>query len=340
MIRINIRGLQAETIARRFQSGELKLEPLPSDYVEPTRELPIRSERFRITEMIGRGCWGKVYGAYDEDNTYGTIKVLNPNDLALEQMRSRGLTLEDVFAKEIQGSNCLGVVERHLEVDYDGKPFIWMPKDYPCTLKSFRESLVSDIRYRSEENFLMLQVISGAFIGCSQIHSLGIVHGDLSPSNILLDNEGHSVIADFGCSSIISSSDWSNLPKDNIGHPSIRAPELYHKGSHHNFRSEVYSMGAVLFYSIVGREPRSLGTLSFDDYEKRMRAINASDADSEIEAESKNLPLELRDIFAKAMAFNPADRHYDCVELNNGFEKLLYQSIRDTLHLVSSSVQS
>ena len=85
-------------------------------------------------------------------------------------------------------------------------------------------------------------------------HRRGIIHRDLKPSNILIDNEHNAYLADFGLAKVLGGSSQLTTTGSIIGTPAYMSPEQL-RGDPINHRSDVYSLGVILYHMLVGRPP-------------------------------------------------------------------------------------
>jgi len=149
-----------------------------------------------------------------------------------------------------------------------------------------------------------------AAIGLAAIHRAGLLHRDIKPSNIFIGDDGAAKLADFGlaCASACARASRDLDPDTIIGTPAFMAPEQARREALDR-RSDVYSLGATMFYWATGRPPFQ-GEGPWDTVRLVAAGPSPDPRDSR-----PDLSDGLADIIARAMAHAPADRYRDAGEL-------------------------
>lgn len=151
-----------------------------------------------------------------------------------------------------------------------------------------------------------LGVLRGALTGLAHAHARGLVHGDVSPGNIMVDSTGTSKMVDFGLAVPTGSAGVAGTP---TGTPAFSSPEAA-TGRPVTARSDVYSAAAVLFLLLSGRLP----------FAGDPAAVLAAHATSPVPRLPDCGP-ELADLLARAMDKDPAARPADAAELLGELEQ-------------------
>jgi tRNA A-37 threonylcarbamoyl transferase component Bud32 len=264
----------------------------------------ILDQRYRILEPIGAGGSSQVYLA--QDTALGrevAVKVLDP------QAAADG-TLRKLFVKEARAlaqlthPNIVGVYDVG---EVDGLPFIVMEHVSGSSLKQRIERsgalpLADAVRLTDE--------IAN---GLAFAHSRGIIHADLKPSNILLDQNDQPKICDFGI---------ARTPAEDSDSPQLFATALYVapervEGRPASVASDVYGLGLVVYEMLVGKPPFTSGNAAVL---LRDHVVRPPVPPSHLRP---SLPKEVDSIVLKALAKDPALRYHKATDIGEALTKML-----------------
>ncbi len=209
-------------------------------------QLPRDFGGFELLEEIGRGGMGVVYKARQKelDRTVA-VKMILDSYLASEE-HIRRFHEEARAAARVEHSN---IVHIH-EVGQ------WNDQHYFAMEYIAGDSLaqkVADGKIDPDQAALLVQRVARAV---DHLHRQGIIHRDLKPSNILIDGDGEPHVTDFGLAKVFCQEGPATATGVIVGTPSYMAPEQA-TGETEKLgpRSDVYSLGAILFELLTGRPP-------------------------------------------------------------------------------------
>lgn len=208
--------------------------------------------KYRIVRRIGVGGMGSVYEAKHAGlGTPVAIKVLLPQ-------LAKVPTVADRFRREAQVSATLKSphVIQVTDVDQlpDGRPYLVMELLVGESLEDLLEK--SKTLSREEAVDLGLQILLG--LECA--HALGVVHRDLKPGNVFLDTRGEGRVAkllDFGVAKVKATPEFQALTRPGMvmGTPEYMAPEQAFSADQADARSDIYSVGVMLYEMLSGALP-------------------------------------------------------------------------------------
>ena len=213
----------------------------------PVRELTSGSTfagRYQIIEELGKGGMGRVYKAFDtEIKEKIALKLLKPEIGVDEEMIER-FRNELKLARKISQRNVCRMHDLNKE---EGSYYITMEYVVGEDLKR----LIRKIGQMSAGKtiFIAKQVCEGL----AEAHSLGIVHRDLKPQNIMVDEAGNAKIMDFGIARSLKMKGITGAGVM-IGTPEYMSPEQV-EGKDVDQRSDIYSLGVILYETVTGRVP-------------------------------------------------------------------------------------
>ncbi|MGD8539981.1 MAG: protein kinase [Candidatus Aminicenantes bacterium] len=269
--------------------------PLPSAEVEITRtktldatllELTTGStfaNRYQIIEELGKGGMGKVYRALDKKlNEEVALKLIKPEISEDEQTVER-FRNELRMARKISHRN----VGRMYELmEYMGVHYITMEYVPGQDLRS----LIRQTGKLTAEK--AISIAKEICEGLAEAHRLGVVHRDLKPSNILVDREGDAKIMDFGIARLLKSKGITGT-RHMIGTPEYMSPEQVDADGDIDQRSDIYSLGVILYEMLAGRVPFDGDTpLSVAYKHKNKKPANPRDFNAQITDELSVLILK------------------------------------------------
>jgi serine/threonine protein kinase/tetratricopeptide (TPR) repeat protein len=204
------------------------------------------ASRYEIIELLGRGGMGTVYKAYDRDlRETIALKLLRPDAASSEEMLQR-------FRNEMKLARTIGhryVCRMHDLGTNDGLPYL--------TMEYVAGENLRDVLRKSGPLPAGRVVAIGQQIGegLAEAHRKGVIHRDLKPQNIMIDESGCARIMDFGIARPI---EGHNLTREGviIGTPEYMSPEQW-AGEPLDPRTDIYALGAILYEMATGRPPFS-----------------------------------------------------------------------------------
>jgi hypothetical protein len=274
-----------------------------------------RLGRYEIERVIGSGGMGIVLKAHDSElNRPIAIKLLAPDMCHNGAARER-------FARE--GRAAAAVVHEHVVAIYNVEsggsvPFLVMQY---VPGRSLEARVTEDGPLAVEE---ILRIGAQAAEGLAAAHRQGLVHRDVKPANILLENSvERAILTDFGLARAI---DDASLTRTGIlaGTPHYMSPEQA-QGNAVDHRSDLFSLGAVLYFMATGHPPFR-GSTAMGVLHRICR-----DAHRPVWQVNKDIPDELADVIDRLLEKKPAQRFATAEEVQERLESLLSKAQRDGL---------
>ena len=204
---------------------------------------------YEILEELGQGGMGVVYRARQASlNRMIALKVL-PSELESDETAVRRFRQEGETAARLKHDNIVSVYDAHVD-----EPPYYIAMEF-LEGRSLESILAERGRLEPEE---AVQIIAQVCAGLDHAHERGIVHRDIKPANIMVDESGKATITDFG---IARATDQTRLTATGavFGSPDYMSPEQA-KGLPIDHRTDLYSVGAVLYEMLTGRSPFAGGS--------------------------------------------------------------------------------
>ena len=265
-------------------------------------------DRYELQEQIGEGGMAYVYRAVDRRlNRSVAVKIMRDEMAADEEFRRR-------FCAESQAVAMLShpnIVAVYDVSHSDTMEYIVMELIDGITLKQYmnRRGILS-----WKETVHFSKQIARAM---AHAHERGIIHRDIKPQNIMLLRDGSIKVADFGIASL--ENELQESSGQAIGSIHYIAPEQA-RGELPDARSDIYSLGVVMYEMMTGVVPYAGDTLG----EIAVKHINANP--KPIHEVNPDIPKVLEEMIARAMASGLQDRYQTAAELADDLEALSRES--------------
>jgi serine/threonine-protein kinase len=273
----------------------------------------VKSERFgryEVLSELGRGAMGVVYKARDPKiNRTVAIKTISMAGQPAEDEREyrERFYREAEAAGRISHPGIVTIFDVGEETE-TREPYIVM--EY-VRGRSLDKLLTEEARKLRLGTALQLARELAEALDCA--HSQGVVHRDLKPANILITEDGHAKIADFGVAKLNLAN--HTLAGRALGTPAYMSPEQLN-GESVDGRSDIFSLGVILYTMATGHRPfqgNSALTVSF-------KVVNREPIPATVL--ETNLPEGFDYIVEKAMSKDPAQRYQRALDMASDLEDL------------------
>ncbi|UCG87785.1 MAG: protein kinase [Gemmatimonadota bacterium] len=263
------------------------------------------ADRYTVERELGHGGMAVVFLAHDlKHDRRVALKVLRP-EIAADLGTAR-------FLREIQTAAQLShphILPLYDSGDADGKLYYVMPY---VDGESLADRLAAEHQLPIEEAIQITREVAAAL---SYAHSMGVVHRDVKPQNILLSGES-AVVADFGIARAVREAGGVKLTRTGmvVGTPVYMSPEQA-GGGDVDGRADVYSLGCVLYEMLAGEPPFTAHT------PEALIARHMLDPVSRPRILRQAIPEALEEVILKALEKSPADRFKSAWDFSEALKK-------------------
>jgi serine/threonine protein kinase len=249
---------------------------------------------YEVEREIGRGGNARIFLARDSSGTAVALKILHPELLVS--------VAADRFLREIKLASLLDNphIARLLDSgERDWLVYYVMSYIEGPTLREYLDSSSSK-RLSIPET---LRIANDLLDALAHAHGQGIIHRDVKPANVVLSAEG-AVLLDFGIARAVVASGTDQLTRSGIavGTSTYMSPEQITAAPNIDHRSDLYSLGCMLFECLAGEPPFHHGN------EAVVLQLHLSQPAPDIRSMRTDTPPHLGDVITRALAKNPADR--------------------------------
>ena len=289
-----------EAIARALVKANL-LTPFQARVIYQNERPRLILGNYLLVEEIGRGGMGVVFKAVHRQMLRNVaIKLLNPTIAKSQKAAQR-------FLREVQTAarlNHRNIVQAY-DADVIGKN-CYLVMEYVEG-----DDLASIVRAQGRlEVERAVDFVTQAAIGFGYAHSQGVIHRDIKPHNLLVNEHGVVKVLDMGLAKVLSPSESDAGLTDTgiiMGSVDFMAPELANGTQWASKRSDIYSLGITLWYLLVGSVPYHGDSAISKLLAHREQPI------PDLQQECTKASPELCDVFCKMVAKDPEQR-FSCME--------------------------
>jgi HAMP domain-containing protein/predicted Ser/Thr protein kinase len=267
------------------------------------------ANRYRIEQILGRGGMGVVYKAIDQQldevvaikTLPGDVMTRSPEDLERFKREIR-------LARKITHRNVLRTYDYG---EAEGVYFISMEFVRGYTLSE----LLDEAPQRQMPSRASVGITRQICRGLHAAHEQGIIHRDIKPQNVLIDAKGEVKLMDFGIARLAESPEGVTQAGLIVGTPHYMSPEQV-QGKQLDARSDVYSMGVLIYEMLTGHRPFESSSLT------GILAAHITEKPKPPIEQRPEIGPEINAVVMRCLAKNPVTRYADAGELLADLERL------------------
>jgi len=286
--------------------------PVPEEVRSALQDPRNRFAKYVLLSKLGTGGMGEVWRAWDTV-LYRLVALKFPRTMGEEEIRR--LHLEAQGAGGLSHPNIASIYEI---AEADGRHYIAM-QFIPG--RTAEDSVKAPAKPGSNE---IVRWVRDAARGVHYAHENGVIHRDLKPANVMIDTEGRVFVMDFGLAKLTSGDGSGTVSGVILGTPAFMPPEqAAANASQVDRRSDVYSLGAMLYVLLSGKRP-------FDGESATDILVQILTSEPQpLKKVWPEAPWELEAILARAMARARDQRYATALELAEDLDHYL---TREPIH--------
>lgn len=207
---------------------------------------------YRLLDSLGQGGFGEVFICQrDTDDEMFAMKVLlaNQDDATVARFRR-----EVRLLSSLDHANVIKVVDMQLDAE---------PHSYVMPL--YNSSLEKELTGIAGDEGRIAKIFTSILDAVAYAHANGVIHRDLKPGNVLMNDDGDLVVSDFGLGRRLDSKSLLTTSEAGIGTPLYTAPEQWADLKNVDERADIFSLGRILLALYTGPQAATLDTSQLPD---------------------------------------------------------------------------
>lgn len=307
---------EATTGDRTVAVTKTELDEAPGPHIPALASGELVAGRYRIVRLLGRGGYGEVYEVCDTRHADRRV--------ALKLHRLRRISRGALDALKSEFALLSTLTHPNLAQVHD---FAYIENEYAFFTQTLIEGVPLARLRLDPTSELGADLLAQLCRALDYLHSRGIVHGDVKPGNILIDeDEDRLVLLDFGVSRALGASMGARV----VGSPPYMAPELITGGAADG-RTDLYALGVTLYQMVSGHVP--------------FRGTSTQVMMAQVENEPPDLPpsvpLPVQALIARLIAKDPEQRPHQASEVIEALSRIAKVELTiDTQQTLASHVLS
>jgi hypothetical protein len=268
--------------------------------------IPKTIGRYRIKAELGRGGMSTVYLAHDPRFERDVAIKLLPLELLHQPTFRRRFERE---AKVVASLDHPAIVPVYDFGEEDGQPFLVMRF---MTGGSLAERLKQGAISISESARIMAKLAPAL----DEVHVHGVIHRDLKPSNVLFDQRNEPYISDFGTAKLKYAHTKLTDTGGAVGTPAYMSPEQIQGEAELDGRSDIYTLGVILFEMLTGKHPYQTNTPIAVAVKHMFEPV------PNLQEMAPDLPTACQEVIVQAMAKQKEHRYRTAIDFANALEQV------------------
>jgi tetratricopeptide (TPR) repeat protein/predicted Ser/Thr protein kinase len=283
--------------------GWSRPSPVSPASLSPLLPRSFLGTRYEILSLLGEGGMGAVYKARDRElDRVVALKVIRPEMAAHPEVLAR-FKQELILARKVTHRNVIRIFDLG---EVGGTKFITMDYVEGQDLKGL---VRTKGKLPAEE---IVQIVKQVCLALEAAHAEGVIHRDLKPQNIMVDQQSRVYVMDFGIARSIEPGGMTQTGML-VGTPEYMSPEQV-RGEHVGPRSDIFALGLILYELLTGKMPYEANTAQASMFKRTKEPARPA-----IEVDP-SVPPFLSEVARKCLEIDPKRRYQSTREIADDLE--------------------